>query len=639
MRMTSGASPAETPRVASVVPLVPAWRVDKTFDYSVPDGMDVVAGSLVRVGFGGRSIRGVVVSVETRPTERELEPLKNVVIPGRVATPHTIGLLDWISERYVAPKGKTFARVVPPRVRVKVRERKDATGDVEPKSLLAYEGGAALVDAIEAGSAGAWMLRALPGEDRPALVAELVAAAGRAAEGAAVVAVPEVKYGSLVLDRLREVFPGFLRVDSGVPDGERSRAWLELAAGHRLAGGGRSSVLAPADPLRLLVVDDEHHRTYKEDRAPRLDARRVAIERARREGAALVLISASPSVETGASVRAGTIAPVEPDRPAAKGARPLIEFVDREPDRSISHQLHERVRDTLRDRRKVALLVPARGYARALWCAECRRSVRCPRCEAGLVFGQSKRSVRCPRCAWTDSAPTSCPTCNSTDFRYVGAGSERLTEQLTKMFPRASVIRMDPETIDDREPEDVMHGDIYVTTWIGTKPAIRPDVSLVGILDADAMIRRPDFHASENAYQAFVEMAGWAGPASDEGRLLIQTGEPAHHALQAIARADYNFFLERELRFREELGYPPFSELIKVAVSGLQRDDVAAQVAAVARAHRARVLGPIEAGFEPDKRLELLVKCSDAEALAPGLRDILARVPSSTRLRIDVDPR
>lgn len=637
--MSSGASPAETPRVASVVPLVPAWRVDRTFDYSVPETMDVDAGALVRVGFGGRTVRGIVVSVEERAVERDLEPLGALVTPGRVATPATIELLGWISERYVTPKGKTFTRVVPPRVRVRPRSLEIEASDIAPKMLLAYEGGRVVIDAIEEGSAGTFSLRALPGEDRPALIAELVAAATRAPAGAALVAVPEVRYGSLVLDHLKETFPGFLRVDSGVADGERSRAWLDLSAGHRLAGGGRSSVLAPADPLRLLVVDEEHHRTYKEDRAPRLDARRVALQRAGREAAVLVLISASPSVETGASVRAGTISAVEPDRAASKGARPLIEFVEKENDRAVSHLLHERIRDTLRDHRKVALLTPTRGYARALWCADCRRSVRCPRCEAGLVFGQSTRSVRCPRCGWTNSAPAACPTCNSTDFHYVGAGSERLAEQLTKMFPRASVIRMDPDTIEDLDPDDLPQGDIYVTTWIGTKPAIRPDVSLVGILDADAMIRRPDFRAAENAYQAFVEMAGWAGSASDGGRLVVQTGEPAHHALQAIARADYSFFLERELRFREELGYPPFSELIKVAVSGVQRDEVAAQVAGAARSGGARVLGPIEAGFEPDKRVELLVKCSDAEVLTPGLRDILARVPSSTRLRIDVDPR
>jgi primosomal protein N' (replication factor Y) len=254
-----------------------------------------------------------------------------------------------------------------------------------------------------------------------------------------------------------------------------------------------------------------------------------------------------------------------------------------------------------------------------------------------LIYGQGTRSVRCPRCTWTGPAPDVCPSCSSTEFRFVGAGSERLAEQLTKSFPRASVTRVDPDVLETTGPPD--EGDIYVTTWIGTKAAIRPDVSLVAVLDADAMIRRPDFRAGESAYQAMVEMAEWAGPARDGGRLVIQTDEPGHHCLQAIARADYSFFLERELRIREELGYPPFAELIKVGALGDQREKLAEQIAAAARDAGARVLGPIEVGFGDDKRLELLLKCADADAVTPGLRDIVTRVPAGSRLRIDVDPR
>jgi primosomal protein N' (replication factor Y) len=387
----------------------------------------------------------------------------------------------------------------------------------------------------------------------------------------------------------------------------------------------------------LIVVDEEHHRTYKDDRSPRFDARRVAIERARVDGAICVLVSASPSVETGAAARSRAFGWVEPDRATTRNARPLVEFVDKDRDRPVTHQLHERVRDVVRTGGKVALLVPTRGYARALWCSDCRRSVRCPRCEAGLIYGQGARSVRCPRCAWTGSAPDVCPSCGSTEFRFVGAGSERLAEQLAKSFPRAAVTRVDPDVLEKGEPP--AEGDIYVTTWIGTKAAIRPDVSLVAVLDADAMIRRPDFRASENAYQAMVEMAEWAGTATDGGRLVIQTDEAGHHCLQAIARADYSFFLERELSIREELGYPPFAELIKIGVLGEHRTRLAEEVATAARDAGARVLGPIEVGFGDDKRLELLLKCADAEAITPGLRDIVTRVPAGSRLRIDVDPR
>ncbi len=199
--------------------------------------------------------------------------------------------------------------------------------------------------------------------------------------------------------------------------------------------------------------------------------------------------------------------------------------------------------------------------------------------------------------------------------------------------------RADPDVIEqvvrDRAPTD-----IYVTTWIGTKPAIRPPVSLVGILDADALLRRPDWRAAESGYQALAAMAEWAGPAADGGRLVVQTSEPAHHSVQSVVRADYGFFLQRELAHREELGYPPFSELIKVGASGRIATELIERAADVGRAHGARVLGPIEVGtHRDDARIEILMKCKDATPVGADLRGILASVPPDGRLHVDVDPR
>ena len=254
-----------------------------------------------------------------------------------------------------------------------------------------------------------------------------------------------------------------------------------------------------------------------------------------------------------------------------------------------------------------------------------------------MVWYSTKR-VRCPRCKLESHAPDSCPHCGASEFKFVGAGSERLAEQLGKSFPRANVVRMDPSMVEQLERGTKIAADIYVTTWIGTKEAIRPDVGLVGVLDADALIRRPDFRSAELAYQALVEMSEWAGSAAQSGRLLIQTDEVGHHALQAVARNDYSFFVARELVFREELAYPPFSELIKVQVSGAGRVEIADAVATAVRGAGARVLGPIDAGIE-EKRSELLLKCSSAEAVTPPLHELVTQVPPGTRLRIDVDPR
>ncbi len=587
----------------------------------------------MRVPLGGRRVRGIVVDL--RDAGDGLEDVAGVVIPVPVAPPPLTELLDWISDRYVSPKGQTYARAVPPRVRARRHDRGDVSQGDEPKVVPGYRGGRQLLDAIAGGQAGTWAMRVALGEDRGRVISELVAAA--VPVGATLVAVPEVRFGSSTLDAVSDAFENVCRVDSAVGDADRSGNWIALAQGATVGAGGRASVLAPAPNLRLIVVDEESHRTYKEDRSPRFDARRVAIERARLQGAICVLVSTAPSVETGAAARAGVYALVEPSRETDRSRRPLIEFVAKPTDRAVSHELHERIRDTLRGGDRVALLVPMSGYARALWCSECRRSVRCVRCEAGMMYGQS-RSIRCPRCRLERPAPDACPTCGATDFRFVGAGSERLSEQLAKSFPRAKVVRMDPGAARNHDPRHRIDAQIYVTTWVGTKEAIRPDVDLVGVLDADALIRRPDFRSAELAYQALVEMAEWAGPAAAGGRLVVQTDEVGHHAIQALARNDYSFFLERELHLREELGYPPFSELVKVQAIGPARSEVARSVVERARRNGVTALGPIDAGFE-EKRSEVLLKCPSVETVVSDLRELTMNAPQGTRVRIDVDPR
>jgi primosomal protein N' (replication factor Y) len=638
--MSSGDSaPSPVARV-SVVPLVPAWRVDRTFTYSVPEKLSgkLSRGSLVRVPFGGRNVRAIVVDTEA-PDAPDLLDVAAAIVEQPLTPPPLDRLLERVAERYVTPRSICLTRTIPPRVRVKVPPAEPLTTAPVGESVAALDGGRELLASIRAGKGGTWVLRPVPGSDRGETIAELVAAAA-AAGGAALVGVPEVHYGAPVLDALGARWPGAARVDSSESDPDRARSWLRLAAGHGLGLGGRSVVLAPAPSLRLVVLDEEHHRSYKEDRSPRYDARRVAAERARLQGATCVFVSATPSVESGSRAASGEWGSVAPGRAERRAARPVVEVAEVPEDRALGPLLHDRMADVLRGGGRVALLVARRGFARTLWCASCRRSLRCPRCEAGLAFDRSPRRVRCPRCGFAAAPPDECPSCGGNEWRYLGAGSERLAEQLAKSFPRAAVRRVDPDTLaSDERPEPMSGPGIYVTTWVGTKPVLRPDASLVGVLDADSLLRRPDWRAAEEGYQALAAMAEWAGPAGSGGRLVLQTGEPGHHAVQAVARGDYAFFLERELEARRELHYPPFSELVKLSARGPEAARLMDEANAVCRAAGARVLGPIEARVGGEPELQTLVKCRDALAITPGLRGILATAPAGTRLRVDVDPR
>lgn len=658
--MTSAASAAdsdrsaggsgELPLLAAVVVLVPAWSVDHTFDYLVPADLvgDCRAGMLVRVPFGGRKVRGIVVEVRRARPERELEEVTSVLLGDPVAPAPMPELYRWLAERYVVPQARAFEKAVPPRVRVK-KPPIDKLGAPRAAALVpGYEGGAALLEAISSGAAGTWSLRPLATERHGDLIAELIAAVGP--DGAALVLVPEVRFGSLVLDDVARHHPGLVRLDSSEDDMDRAVAWMQMARGHGLGGGGRAAVFAPAPRLRLLVVDEEHDQTYKEDRSPRYDARRVAIERARLQEAVCVLISATPPLTDEGATPPRAVSRVLPTRARVRAARPVVELVGVPDDGGPAPELHARARDVLRRGESVALLAPATGYARCLWCATCRRSVRCPHCEAGMSYDRDQPRMRCPRCRSVERPPDVCPTCGSVDLRLLGRGSERYAEQLRKSFPRTPLVHMQRTGASAGGGRSWDGSGIYVTTWFGTKPELRPDVSLVGVLDADVLIRRPDFKAAEQAHQALAEMAAWAGPASEGGRLVIQTNEPTHHAVQAVVRADHDFFVQRELEHRRELGYPPFKELVKVSLAGPAAEELVGSIAASVRDVSARVLGPIDAPFPSGSRGEggsgerlvgrqLLVKCDSAQEVARVLRDILPSVPRGTRVRVDVDPR
>jgi primosomal protein N' len=631
--MSSGGSARNSlegpPLLASVVPLVSVWRVDRPFDYLVPEELAerIVAGCVVAVTFGNRRVRAVVRGLRRELQDRDLAPIDRVVVAAPVAGPPLGDLLDFEARRYVTTTAASWSRAVPTRVRVTATQTPEFAGKESAELPSALE---PLADAIRQGEPGVWVLRPEPRVPRETLISALV---GTVRNGSALVAVPEVNYGSLVLDSLSSGYPELLRTDSAVSDPARSAALMRLTEGRALGAGGRSIVHAPAPDLKLILVDEEHHPSFKEDRSPRYDARRSAVERARLHGCSCVFVTSTPSVEAGFKSQTGEWGLVTPPREAEREARPLVEVVPPDPNRAITGELFHRIRDTLNAGRRVAILVPAAGFARAMWCSSCRRSLRCPRCEAGLFIDDAETlHVHCAVCGFEATAPAECPSCRASAWRFLGSGSRRHEEQLMKAFPRARVQRVDPENVDS----PVGSPDIYVTTWIGTKPAMRPDVSLVAVLEADALIRRPDFRAAENAYQALAAMAEWAGPASAGGRLVLQSHDGGHHAIQAVVRASYDYFLERELKLRKDLSYPPFSELIRMWASRENSDQIE-EAASIARNAGARVLGPVAARRGARKVIEALVKCADAQVVADELRALMSS--GRRAFSVDVDPR
>jgi primosomal protein N' (replication factor Y) len=404
---------------------------------------------------------------------------------------------------------------------------------------------------------------------------------------------------------------------SAIGVGERFDEWHRVKNGEaRIVIGARSAVFAPCRDLGLLVIDEEHERAYKQDRPPRYDARTVAAERCRREEAALLLGSATPSIETywrfsedSTDRRIVELSQRIDDRPL-----PAVEIVDmREETRlgrtgTFSERLSDALSDCLEEGNQAILFLNRRGFSTFVMCRECGFALRCPDCDVSLTFHYGSKSMRCHHCEHQAAVPDICPSCEGVDIGFHGLGTERVADQVQREFPRASVCRMDRDTTSKKGA----HGNILrefasgkANVLVGTQMIAKgldlPDVTLVGVLNADVGLNRPDFRAAEHTFQLLAQVAGRAGRAGKPGEVIVQTYNPDNYAIQCASRHDYATFYREELERRRQVRgspYPPFGHLLAIHISD-DDESVAAS--------RATKLGHALRGLTDSERPEITV--------------------------------
>lgn len=396
--------------------------------------------------------------------------------------------------------------------------------------------------------------------------------------------VPEIALTPQTVSRVRGVFGDSVAVlHSGLSDGERADAWRAIRRGtKRVVVGARSAVFAPLDRLGVIVVDEEHEASYKNGETPRYHARDVARVRARIAGAALLLGSATPSLET-IERAAGRVALIRlPDR---IGARPLppVELLDLRRESLVrgvggvpwSERLDAAIGDALAEGRQVLLLLNRRGYSGFLQCGACGEVPKCPNCSISLTVHRTPDALRCHYCGHQEPPRTACAACGHAVHRAVGIGTQQLERVVAERFPEARLARMDLDTTSTkwshhRILEAVGRGevDVLLGTQMIAKGMDFPRVTVVGVVDADTGLHLPDFPAAERTFQLLAQVAGRAGRGPFGGRVLVQTRNPDHHALEYAVRHDVEGFLARERRLRESPVYPPFTGLVNIVVSG-----------------------------------------------------------------------
>jgi primosomal protein N' (replication factor Y) len=477
------------------------------------------------------------------------------------------------------------------------------------------------------------------------------------------VLVPEIALTPAATGLFRARFGSRVAIQhSALSAGERHDQWQRIRRGRvDVVVGTRSAIFTPLESIGLIIVDEEHDGSYKQDELPRYHGRDVAVMRGRSEGALVVLGSATPSLESAANAKAGRYDLVRLtkrvlDRPLAS-----VRIVDmREeyaaggPDVTISRVLKAAIEDRLTKKEQTLVLLNRRGFATVIFCRQCGSSMECPHCSVVLTYHRAARRVRCHYCNYAAAVPRKCGACGGEFLEQSGVGTERLEADVRAMFPGARVTRVDRDTVRRRGAiarilRDVASGsiDILVGTQMIAKGHDFPAVTLVGVISADVGLGLADFRASERTFQLLTQVVGRAGRGHTPGEAVIQTLYPTHYSVRAAADQDYDTFFEREMEFRSKLLYPPVVGLINVVVRGKTLDraleDAGDLVKRVRHHHaHARVLGPAPAALakiKDEHRAQFFIKGTQRRVMREAIMAALdARPELKRRTVVDVDP-
>jgi len=652
---------------------------EATFDYWIPEGLVVERGALVRVRLARRSLTGVVVDVapSTDVPREKLQPIDELRSEIPALPADVLELARFVATYYQEPLGLALAQMLPPlasaasrKVRAALPQDAGATDRGSNARAVSQNpeqqrAGEALSDV--AGSFAPCLLQGVTGSGKTEVY--LSAAAERiAADGQVLILVPEINLTPQFEHRIRDALPGHRTVTlhSRLPPAKRRANWCAAAAGEAdLVLGTRLAVFTPLPRLALIVVDEEHDPSFKQQDGVRYSGRDVAVWRARQRGVPIVLGSATPSLESLVHAQQGRYRWLKlPRRAAALARLPDVRLAgirDSDAVEGIGAPLLSALAARLDRGEQSLVFINRRGFAVSLLCSACGWQAGCPRCSARLVVHRETADLRCHHCGHVERLARTCPDCGNVDLVPLGHGTQRLERALAERFPHARIARIDRDSTKRKgafaSVRDRVHAgeiDILVGTQMLAKGHDFPRLTLVGVLGADNALYSADFRATERLVALLMQVAGRAGRADLPGTVIVQTDFPDHPVYQALATHDYGRFADELLDERAAAQLPPKSHVALLVAEAHARadvdrflDDAVDRGRALQRSEpRVDVFAPLppamarRAGFERGQVLVQSTRRSELQAFLPQWREAIAASPSSTRIRwaIDVDP-
>lgn len=492
----------------------------------------------------------------------------------------------------------------------------------------------------------------------------------------AIVLVPEISLTPQTIERFKSRFDRVAVLHSSLTDRQRSDQWWDIKNGNAdVVIGARSAVFAPLENVGLIVIDEEHENTFKQDTSPRYNARDVSMIRAKYENALVVLGSATPSLESFYNAVIGKYECVTLKNRVGNKPLPGVEVIDMRLEKYrgknqkyVSDYLELCMKQCLSKKEQVLLFLNRRGFSPFISCRRCGFVLKCRRCDISMTYHKQKDAVICHYCFSVEPVPVKCPECCSPGISFLGVGTERMEEDIRAMFPQYELLRMDSDTMRGRDSHEKALSafgrgdiDILLGTQMVAKGLDFPNVTLVGVLSADTIVNMPDFRAGERTFQLLCQVAGRTGRGHKGGRVIVQTYNPEHYSIKCAALHDYDGFAKKELEYRKQLYYPPYGRLARIVLRGKNDQDVKERAADIAEKlkeairlttgtsqserykNKVEILGPAPAPITRVKdkyRWHLIAKADNSEKLCAILKSIENENRHSKRVQImiDVDP-
>ena len=634
--------------------------------YLIPDNLSQVKiGMRVEVDLSGKIIPGIVYKISDECDLKNVKPIKKILDKAPVLNNDLIKVAEWVSHYYVCSIGEACWSIIPKGIKkrdVKVKYDEYTTSSDEVIKLTDEQSKVIdeLSNAIEKSELSTYLLHGVTGSGKTEVYLRIIKKVMDMGKGA-ILLVPEISLTPQTVKYFEKRFGDTLAVlHSRLTRAEKINEWYRIINDEKkIVIGARSAIFAPLKKIGVIIIDEEHETSYKSDDTPRYNAKSVAYFRAKMHNAVLILGSATPSIESYYLAKINKFKLLELPTRVLNQDLPKTKITDLRKvkgRRFLSNQLYKAIEVRLKNNEQVILFLNRRGYSPFVFCENCGYVMKCRNCDISMTYHRDKKKLICHYCGYTVDPPDLCPNCGSEKISFAGFGTERIEKVLNEVFPGAVIVRMDTDTIKKRKSlSNILNAfakrqiDILIGTQIVTKGLHFPNVTLVGVLNADVALNFPDFRAAERTFDLITQVAGRAGRGDKSGEVIIQTYNPSHYAIQTAKSHDYLTFFLQEIKYRQALNYPPFCRIVRLVFRGRKQDKlfdtayIAVDFIKKKAKDKAVILGPSVCPLSRIKqnyRVHVIIKTNAIISINPVLFELNNQIKkiSGVYMEIDIDP-